>query len=140
MKNVTALPALVPAGHGAVVCDDACRRVGLEEARKLFRSGEALVAHAAFVAGRLKIAPGKPLYDVLELFAFVRPGVPCVPSALGIARALGLGAPDTPEDAARTLRQSALKLLEEIAESQEATKAGLRPLVHTLSIAGWRVG
>ncbi|MGC9952793.1 MAG: ATP-dependent DNA helicase [Rhizomicrobium sp.] len=138
MKDIAGLPALVPAGHGAVVCDDVCRRVGPEEARKLFRSGEALVAHAAFVAGRLKVAPGKPLYDVLELFAFVRPGVPCVPSALGIARALGLAAPDTPEDAARSLRASALKLLEDIADSHEAIKASLRPLVHTLSTAGWR--
>jgi ATP-dependent DNA helicase DinG len=138
VPQIAALPALVPAGHGAVVCDGACRRVGLEEARKLFRSGDALVAHAAFVAGRLKVAPGKPLYDVLELFAFVRPGTPCVPSALGIARALGLGAPDTLEDAARSLRASALKLLEDIANCPEATKAGLRPLVHTLSTAGWR--
>ena len=64
---------------------------------------------------------------MLELFAFVRPGVPCVPSALGIARALGLGAPDTPEDAARALRTSALKLLEDIADSPEATKAALAP-------------
>jgi ATP-dependent DNA helicase DinG len=101
-KFLHTIPALVPAGHGAVVCGDVCRRAGPEEARKLFRSGEALVAHTAFVAGRLKVAPGKPLYDVLELFAFVRPGTPCVPSALGIARALGLGVPDTLEDTARS--------------------------------------
>jgi ATP-dependent DNA helicase DinG len=132
------LPALVPAGHGAVVCDGDCRRADLKEAQTIFRSGEVLVAHAAFVAGRLKVAPGKPLYDVLELFAFVRPAMPCVPSALGIARALGLGAPDSPEEAARSLHASALKLLEEIAESPEAIKAGLRPLVHTLATAGWR--
>ena len=121
-SRIITLPALVPAGHGAVVCEgDLCRRVDLKDAQRIFRSGEALVAHAAFVAGRLKIAPGKPLYDVLELFAFVRPGTPCVPSALGIARALGLGAPGTQEDAARALRASAQKLLEEIGESREAT-------------------
>ena len=138
-SRIITLPALVPAGHGAVVCEgDLCRRVDLKDAQRIFRSGEALVAHAAFVAGRLKIAPGKPLYDVLELFAFVRPGTPCVPSALGIARALGLGAPGTQEDAARALRASAQKLLEEIGESREAIKADLRPLVHTLATAGWR--
>ncbi len=138
MKDFTALPALVPAGHGAVVCSDGCRRIGIEEAQRVFRSGEVLVAHAAFVAGRLKVAPAKPLFDVLELFAFVRPGAPCVPSALGIARALGLAAPETPEDAARSLRASAMKLLEEIADSPETVKTGLRPLLHTLSAAGWR--
>ena len=58
-----------------------------------FRGGDVLVAHALFVAGRLKAAPGRPLFDVLELFAFVRPAQPCVPSPLGLARALGLPAP-----------------------------------------------
>ncbi|HEY0281783.1 MAG TPA: ATP-dependent DNA helicase [Rhizomicrobium sp.] len=138
-SRILDLPALVPAGHGAVACEgNSCRRLDLKDAQRIFRSGEALVAHAAFVAGRLKTAPGKPLYDVLELFAFVRPGVPCVPSALGIARALGLGAPQTQEDAARSLRASALRLLEDIAASHEAIRAELRPLVHTMAAAGWR--
>jgi len=133
-----ALPALVPAGHGAVVCEGgACRRVDLDEARRIFRSGEALVAHAAFVAGRLKTPPGKPLYDVLELFAFVRPGVPCAPSATGIARALGRSAPETPEDAARALGESARALVDEIAHSHEDTKVRIRPLIHAMA-AGWR--
>ena len=87
-----ALSALVPAGHGAAACEGGdCRRMDLDEARMIIRSGEALVAHAAFVAGRLKTPPGKPLYDVLELFAFVRPGLPCAPSATGIARATRAG-------------------------------------------------
>jgi len=85
------LPALVPSPGGAVVCEDdgACRKVGLDEARRLFRSGNVLIAHAAFVSGRLKIPPAAALFDVLELFAFVRPGAPCIPSALGLARAMG---------------------------------------------------
>ncbi|MDE1939784.1 MAG: ATP-dependent DNA helicase, partial [Alphaproteobacteria bacterium] len=116
----------------------ACRRAGAEEARKVFRSGEVLVAHAAFVAGRLKTAPAKPLYDVLELFAFVRPGTPCVPSALGIARVLGIPVVDNAEDAARSLRQSALMLLKEIAGWSEAERVKLRQLVQTLATAGWR--
>ena len=40
-----------------------------------------------FVAGRLRVRAAEPLFDVLELFAFVRPGQPFVPSALGLARA-----------------------------------------------------
>ena len=134
---LNALPALVPAGLGAALCEDgACRRAGIEEAGRIFRSGEALVAHGAFVAGRLKCAPAKPLYDVLELFALARPGSPCVPSALGIARALGAPVPGTPEDAARSLHRSAAALLEEIAASPQA--AGLRALARTLAKAGWR--
>ncbi len=64
--------------------------MALAEARAIFESGKALVAHGAFVAGRLKTTAPQSLYDVLELFAFVRPGQPFVPSALGLARLLAL--------------------------------------------------
>ena len=40
----------------------------------LFEGGDVLVAHAAFVAGRLGTPRRRLLFDVLELFAFVRPG------------------------------------------------------------------
>src|SRR5512143_639370 len=106
------LPALVPAPGGAIICfaDGTCRRAALDEARRLFRSGDVLIAHAAFISGRLKTPPAGALFDVLELFTFVRPGAPCVPSALGIARALGLPPPQTQEGAARSLRESTLTL------------------------------
>src|SRR5271170_5685628 len=96
--SLAGLIALVPAPPGAAICDadDVCRRVSREEAREIFTSGQVLVAHAAFVAGRLKAAPSKPLFDVLELFAFVRPGQPMVPSALGLARLTGLETPQSP--------------------------------------------
>src|SRR5580698_8759163 len=98
------IPALVPAPGGAVVTDgNGARRIDVAEARALFRSGAVLVAHAAFVAGRLGVQPATPLYDLLELFAFVRPGAVLVPSALGLARSLGLVLPRTPEESARCL-------------------------------------
>ena len=61
------LVALVPAPPGAAVCmgNGACRRVSREEARAIFQSGKALVAHTAFVAGRLKAPPAQPLFVVL---------------------------------------------------------------------------
>jgi ATP-dependent DNA helicase DinG len=131
--RVPEIPALVPAAGGAVVCgaDGACRRIGLDEARALFRSGEVMVAHAAFVGGRLKTPAAAALYDVLELFAFVRPGAPCVPSALGLARALGLEWPHTPEESARVLREAAGRLLGEVSEKTRA-------LAHTMERFGWR--
>lgn len=51
-----AAPALVPAPGGALMADadGAVRRVELPEARAAFKRGNALVAHALFVAGRLK--------------------------------------------------------------------------------------
>jgi ATP-dependent DNA helicase DinG len=135
---IEALPALVPTGSGAVVFDGTVRNVGRDEAGRLFRSGDVLVAHAAFIAGRLKTNPTKALYDVLELFAFVRPCAPCVPSALGIARALGVAVDEEPASMACALRECAVRLLEEIPALPEAVKSGLRPLTMTLAKAGWR--
>ena len=136
-KSLSGLIALVPAPPGAAVCDaaGACRRVSREAAREIFQSGDVLVAHAGFVAGRLKAPAMRPLFDVLELFAFVRPGQPLVPSALGLARLMGLDLPETPEDAARALHAVAARLLEEAAGLGQEKVA---PLLDTLARAGWR--
>ena len=138
--SLSGLIALVPAPPGAVICDAAgqCRRVAREEARALLQSGQVLVVHGAFVAGRLKTAIATPLFDVLELFAFVRPGQPAVPSALGLARLTGLDMPGTPEDAARLLTRIATLLLEEVAGLPLEGRIKLAPLLDTLGRAGWR--
>ncbi|HEX3431376.1 MAG TPA: ATP-dependent DNA helicase [Rhizomicrobium sp.] len=112
----------------------------IEEARTLFRSGDILIANTAFVAGRLRTAPAKPLFDVLELLAFTRPNVPFVPSALGIARAMGLSMESVPDAPARALRESAELLLRELAELPESERKRLQPLAHCLAGAGWRWG
>ena len=109
MFDLSRIPALVPAPPGAVVyhrdqnqdgavifLDGKARRVAADAARALFESGEVLLAHGAFVAGRLGADPRRPVFDLLELFAFVRHGRTLVPSALGLARALGLETPHTP--------------------------------------------
>src|SRR3954471_7292720 len=111
------LIALVPAPPGAAIAraDGQSERIELRDARALFEGGDVLVAHAAFVAGRLGTRATVMLFDVLELFAFVRPGMPFVPSALGLARALGLPLPHDPEQSAATLHAIARALLEEMA-------------------------
>src|ERR1700712_5678722 len=101
--SLSDLIAIVPAPPGAAIAraDGVAERVDLRDARALFEAGDVLVAHAGFVAGRLGTRAEVPLFDVLELFAFVRPGMPFVPSALGLARALGLPVPHTPEQSAQ---------------------------------------
>jgi ATP-dependent DNA helicase DinG len=144
MPNETApcleLPVLVPAPGGAVVCatDGSCAPAQIDGARHLFRSGNVIVVHAAFVAGRLRTSPAAALFDVLELFVFVRPGQPCVPSALGLARCLGLEIPQTLQDSARVLRAAAERLLNELAQGDEKTRASVRPLAETMGKSGWR--
>ncbi|HEX4270297.1 MAG TPA: hypothetical protein VHZ32_02885, partial [Rhizomicrobium sp.] len=100
-------------------------RIDLHDARPLFEGGDVLVAHSAFVAGRLGVRASVMLFDVLELFAFVRPGMPFVPSALGLARALGLPLPHSPEESARSLHAIARTLLDEVAGWPDDVRAGL---------------
>jgi ATP-dependent DNA helicase DinG len=111
-----------------------------EQARELLAKGEALVCHALFVAARLRARPTTPLFDVLELFAFVKPGVPCLPSPLGLARALRLPEPHTPEDSARVLVHAASALLDALARLplEEADRA--RKTAAVMARAGWRWG
>ncbi len=125
-----------------MVCDadGGCRRIGFDEARRLFRSGNVVIAHAAFVSGRLKAPPAAALFDVLELFAFVRPGAPFIPSALGLARALGQPLPHSLEDQARSLRESAGALIDLLHHAPEEARAPMRALAASLKRAGWRWG
>ena len=134
------LVALVPAPPGAAIArgKSAAERVQLRDARALFESGNVLVAHAGFVAGRLGTRADTPLFDVLELFTFVRPGMPVVPSALGLARALGLSMPHSPEDCAQALHAIAKTLLNEVAGWPQDVRDALAPLVATMGRAGWR--
>ena len=139
-RSVSALVALVPAPPGAAIArgNGTAQRAPLRDARALFESGDVLVAHAGFVAGRLGTRADTPLFDVLELFAFVRPGMPVVPSAPGLARALGLSMPHTPEDCAQALHAIAKALLNEVAGWPQDVRDALAPLVATMGRAGWR--
>jgi ATP-dependent DNA helicase DinG len=135
-------PALIPAPQGALVAitGEPCRTVPLSEARALFQSGAVVVAHAAYVAGRLQAPPRAPLFDVIELFAFVRPGVPCAPGPIGLARALGLPVPENPQELPRVLLEAAATLLDEIAGWSAETRANARPIAALLTQNGWRWG
>ena len=63
---ILTLPALVPAPPGAAIFEDgAARRADLRDARALLESGEVLVAHAGFVAGRLGAKSAVAPYDVI---------------------------------------------------------------------------
>ena len=140
MNTLSNIPALIPAPRGAVLAEaaGAVAEVGLANGQARFRSGDVVVAYAAFVAGRLRTAPSKPLFDVLELFAFARPGTPCVPSPLGVARALGLPLPEDASAQALTLHFAASRLLSELADKTDAERKQLQALTQVLARAGWR--
>ena len=134
------LPALGLHGAGAILIapDGAARRIANAEARDILEAGEAIVCHALFTAQRVGAKPSRPLHDVAELFAFVRPAQPCLPSPIGLARALGLSVPANPDGAAATLYAIADALLGELAARDGKAKEAARVLAQTLGQAGWR--
>ncbi|HEY4264675.1 MAG TPA: hypothetical protein VGM72_05110, partial [Micropepsaceae bacterium] len=136
------LPALALTGGGAVLAHPGgeTRALSVAEARNLIAAGDVLVCHAAFVAQRLHARLLKPLFDLLELFAFVCPGEPCLPSPLGLSRALGLGEAHIPADSARSLHVIAGALFDRLAGLSAEQKERTRLTASFLASAGWRWG
>ena len=92
-----------------------------------------LICHLPAFCRRLAIGPF-PALDLLELFAFVLPGRACVPTPRGLAEALELPRPETPEAEALSLRRSAAALLAEAGCIQPRQAGGL---AFTLAREGW---
>jgi len=103
------------------------------------RAGSAapLLCHAPATARRLGLGPF-PAYDLLELFAFVRPAAFCTPTPRGLALALGLAEPEDLEAAAASLREAARALLAELAAGKDDRNAA--GIAWTLARAGWAWG
>jgi ATP-dependent DNA helicase DinG len=75
--------------------------------------------------------------DLLELFAFVHPARFAVPTAAGLARAVGLDPPTSDADAADTLRQIAARLLETLGDPNWREREGVWTVNATLHRLGW---
>ena len=97
-----------------------------------------IVCHAMATAGRLG-ARNLDAYDILELYAFVRPAQFCLPTPGGLATALNLAPPGDAVDAALALQQSARALLAELALVLEH-RDRLGALAMTMARGGWRWG
>jgi ATP-dependent DNA helicase DinG len=89
-----------------------------EVARRIHAGQQPIVCHAKAVARRLRTAPF-PAYDVLELFAFVRPARFCLPTARGLAECLLLTPPESAEQEAQTLIAASRALLAELRASPQ---------------------
>ncbi len=132
--------AVLPGGRSGVADGAGARAARPPEARDIFERGPVLIAHAAMTARRLGMnvpvrSPG--LFDVLELFAFVRPGQFCAPSAVGLCQVLGLEEPgDAPAQAA-ALRTVAHVLLSELETQPTPSREEALAQAETLGRAGW---
>ena len=94
-----------------------------------------LVCHRRLTATAVR-AGAFQAYDILELFAFVRPAVFCLPTPGGVAQALGLALPEGPEQTAAMLFTAADKLLGDLAKLTPDTK----DIAWNMARAGWSWG
>jgi ATP-dependent DNA helicase DinG len=138
-------PALTaqPGGRAGVADVEGAREIEPGPARTLFQRQPVLIAHAALTARRLSLpipVRSPDLLDALELFAFVRPAGFCAPSAIGLARALGLTEPKSRMEQAQTLRDAATALLEDLGREPKPNREEALATAGALAKAGWAWG
>src|SRR5271169_6220595 len=107
-------------------------------ARRLGISPKPLVCHRPSVARRLGLDRFVAL-DLLELYAFVRPASFCLPTARGLAQALGLPVPQRLEDEAHTLLRGAKHLLTELAARESGNEETVA-LAQAMARGDWTWG
>ena len=112
------------------------------DARDLFEGAPVVVAHTAMTARRLGCMRRRAArwFDVLELFAFVRPARFAAPSAVGLAQALGLPIPRAPAEQAASLHKAARALLTELGAAPTPSREEAIAQAETLARAGWPWG
>lgn len=134
-------PALVAAHVGIWLAeaDGPALPVTRGQAIRIAADTPVLLLNAPLTASRLGY-PSLSGLDLLELFAFVRPAQFCVPTARGLARALGLDAPVTPEEEALFLRRAAQALLAEMEDPDWRYRVGAYGSAQALLRLKWPWG
>ena len=138
MSVTPSYPAIV-ANHGGVWIAETDGRVEMINTRAAIRrAGDTplLMLNAAVTASRLGY-PELSGLDLLELFAFVHPAKFAVPTASGLAVALGLPAPEGQGAEALFLQAAAGKLLDTLEDGGWAERHGAWSIAQTLTRLRW---
>ena len=129
-------PSLAARGRRAVwvSADGEIEEMGVAQAARRAEASAPIVCHAPATGARLGLRR-LAAFDLLELFAFVRPARFCLPTPGGLAVAVGLQPPADLVTEAMVLRDVAAVLLGDVgrAAANEHTVA----LAQFLSAAGW---
>jgi len=133
-----AAPTLVAGARAALWlgADGEIETLGHAEAAARAAQTPPMVAHAPATWRRLGCDP-VPAYDVLELFAFVRPARFVLPTPRGLAAMVGLDPPRDMADEAAALPAVAGRLLAELMAARDPHAPGV---ASALGQAGWAWG
>lgn len=135
---LAAIPAMVVRGRQVVFLhgDGELETVDPTQAVARVRATPPLVCHARALARRLG-CERFPAYDLLELFAFVRPARFCLPTPRGLAATLGLRLPEDAEEAAAVLNHAARLLLSDLAAPERKDQEEIAALAALMAQGGW---
>ncbi len=138
--DLAAALVVLPGGRAEIAYGGVARPATADSARRIFEQGPVIVVHASLTARRLGLPPpprSTRLLDVLELFAFARPGQFCAPSATGLMIAIGLPSPTALLGQAASLRLAAEHFLNELAEGPPAPRDLALAQAEAMGRAGW---
>jgi len=136
------LPALVVGpNHGVILSPDGeIAEYDLAELKKIVRDQDFLICNQPVTSRRLGKISFRA-FDLLELFAFIRPAEFCLPLPFGLAGALGFAHDgDSLEQEALILLKSARKLFHQLSHPDYAYGDGARAHAFAMAEAGWPWG
>ena len=102
-------------------------------------TGGAILCHARASARRLGVDQ-IVAFDLLDLFAFVHPARPCLPTVRGLAQALGLAEPRSLAARCIAILEIARTLLDDLSSGRSDDKSDVIALAHAMSHGGWSWG
>ena len=139
-SSPTPQTAAIVAGHGraSILTGDGELASGSPaEINRLLGDAMPLLVHAPVTFRRLGLRP-RPAFDLLELWAFVRPATPAAPTPRGLALALDMPPPSDMEDAAALLPAIAEALLARLAAGRDTpANTDASSLAARMGASGW---
>lgn len=134
------VPAITLAGRGAtwLDTDGVIEDLSARDAAVRALEQRPLTCCMPVIARRLNISPFRS-FDLLELFAFVRPAQFCLPTPAGLAAALDLDDPGTPPDPS-VLYDAAFVLLQELGHFHRDEAIRIASIAENMQRAGWLWG
>ncbi|MEO6388503.1 MAG: ATP-dependent DNA helicase [Croceibacterium sp.] len=138
MSDALALPALHASHGGTWLCDAAGVTRGLAKGEAIVAAADTplLMLNAPLVASRLGY-PDLSGLDLLELFAFIHPARFVVPTAKGLAHALGLDEPQADSAVPAFLQRAAGALLAVCRDPAWAEREGAWSGLQSLARLPW---
>ena len=137
-SDIYALDILYPLVNSAYVisADGEIEEMSLADAALRAVTHPPLICHAKWTASRLGVEL-EGAFDVMELFAFIRPGRFCLPTPAGLAKALGLPKPNNGEDESLVIGKATFALLDDIDDMPDEEKLRLGRLAEMMGRGGW---